>query len=547
MRLRKLVVLTSAALTLLGGVAAVPATAVTETSQTTMQPASVANGAISRQEMLLRSASWIRDQVPYSQDNASPHVNEYGSYRRDCSGFLSMAWHLGSSLTTASLPSVMHAITYDDLQPGDALHRTSGGVNHIALFVRWADVARTRPTVREEYDYGHVAEERTWTNSYLKTFTPYRYNKVAGATASPGSWMGQDVAGRLISFAATADGSVQLAAQTAPAAQTWQSTVIEPPGSVAVDSRIATTLDSIGRAYYFAITPDGKLRAGYETTPGAAQWVSGTIEPTTDLDGVETVHLTGDPAASIDARGKLTYFARTTDGRLFHGWQDAPGSSLWHATIIRDSVTNQQLSITSRPVVAQDNLGRIAFLTRKADGNLLYGRQAAPGTGPWKTATIATSPLAGDPSVAVDVSGKLVYFARTVDGKLFHGWQTSAGADTWQSTTIQPTTDTDGVETVQLAGEPVISLDNGAKLTYFIRTTDGRLLHGWQQTPGSDPWHSTIIRDATTDQLPNLAADPAVYLDSAGKLVFVAVSTNATLIQGWQHAPGTGPWHLVPL
>ncbi|GAA0593462.1 hypothetical protein HPO96_06295 [Kribbella sandramycini] len=508
-----------------------------------LQVQSVANGALSRQEILLRSASWIRDKVPYSQDTASPHVNEFGSYRRDCSGFLSMAWHLSSSLNTGSLPSVMHRITADDLQPGDALWRQSGGVNHVGLFVGWADAARTRPKVREEYDFGKIAEERIWSNSYFKTFTPYRYNKVIGATASPGSSVGQDVTGRLQRFEATTDGGVQLSQQTAPAAPSWEVSTIDPPGGVVPGEALATAADSIGRAYYFARTPNRKLRTGWQSSPGAGPWLSATIEPTTDHDGVETVEPAGRPAAAIDARGKLTYFVRTSDGRLLHGWQDQPGSSTWHATLIRDG-SGQQIQLAGEPVVAQDVQGRIIFLARTADGQLRYGRQAAPGTGPWVVSTLAASGVVGNPSVALDVSGKLVYFVRGTDGQLQHGWQSTPGADTWQSTVIPPTTDTDGVETVQLAGDPAISLDHSGKLTYFVRTTDQRILHGWQDRPGSDPWHATIIRDATSNAPAPAGDDPVVYADSASKLVVLTHTADGVATWSAQHAPGTGPWHV---
>lgn len=139
--------------------------------------ASDVNGPIGRGEAMDRSWSWIAEQVPYSQDSNSPYTNQFGSYRRDCSGFVSMAWHLGQSLTTWSLWNVSHQIPAGDLQPADALLRDSGGVDHVALFVRWADGAHTQPVVREEYDYGHVAEERVWTDG-LRGFTPVRYDSI---------------------------------------------------------------------------------------------------------------------------------------------------------------------------------------------------------------------------------------------------------------------------------------------------------------------------------------------------------------------------------
>ncbi|MER5889469.1 hypothetical protein ABT160_37070, partial [Streptomyces sp. NPDC001941] len=137
--------------------------------------ASEPGGQIGRGEAMDRAWSWIAEQVPYDQQGC--HPNQFGCYRPDCSGYVSMAWNLGRSLTTWDLWNVTFDIPADDLQPGDALLKDSGGVDHVALFVRWADEGRTQPVVREEYDYGHVAEERVWGNG-LRGFTPRRYNNL---------------------------------------------------------------------------------------------------------------------------------------------------------------------------------------------------------------------------------------------------------------------------------------------------------------------------------------------------------------------------------
>ncbi|MBV6699409.1 hypothetical protein KV557_20155 [Kitasatospora aureofaciens] len=122
-----------------------------------------------------RAWSWVNERVPYSQSGC--YTNQFGCYRPDCSGFVSMAWHLGTSLTTWTLWNVTADIPAADLQPGDALLKDSGGTDHVALFVRWADPAHTQPVVREEYDFGHVAEERVWGDG-LRGFTPRRYNRL---------------------------------------------------------------------------------------------------------------------------------------------------------------------------------------------------------------------------------------------------------------------------------------------------------------------------------------------------------------------------------
>lgn len=134
------------------------------------------DGPISRADVLVRAQSWVDEQVPYSQ--TSKHTNDFGSYRADCSGFVSMAWRLSASLTTFSLPDVMTDIARSDLTAGDALWRRQNGEGHVALFLRWADAERTIPVVQEEYDFGEVAEERTWTKAWASAFTPKRYRRI---------------------------------------------------------------------------------------------------------------------------------------------------------------------------------------------------------------------------------------------------------------------------------------------------------------------------------------------------------------------------------
>ncbi|MET3982844.1 hypothetical protein ABIC27_000699 [Streptomyces sp. PvR034] len=135
--------------------------------------ASDRGGPIGRGEAMDRAWSWIAERVPYSQSGC--HENQFGCYRPDCSGFVSMAWNLESSLTTWSLWNVTFDVPAGDLQPGDILLKDAGGTDHVALFVRWADPGHTQPVVREEYDFGQVAEERTWGDG-LRGFTPRRYN-----------------------------------------------------------------------------------------------------------------------------------------------------------------------------------------------------------------------------------------------------------------------------------------------------------------------------------------------------------------------------------
>lgn len=131
---------------------------------------------ISRQDVLLRAQSWIDEHVLYSQTKY--HANKFGRYRQDCSGYISMCWHLPTSYTTATIIQVAHQISWTQLLPGDALWHRSAHMGHIALFVGWADKAHTKPVVDEEYQTGHPCTRRVWSHKYASGFTPIRYNHV---------------------------------------------------------------------------------------------------------------------------------------------------------------------------------------------------------------------------------------------------------------------------------------------------------------------------------------------------------------------------------
>ncbi|MFE7384856.1 RICIN domain-containing protein [Streptomyces zhihengii] len=101
-------------------------------------------GKVTREQVIERAEAWVRQQVPYSRNGLnSPHSwwsdeATGGHYRQDCSGFVSMAWQLESSLSTRSLPSVSTRIGTADLSPGDILNSSA----HVVIFGGWNDQAR---------------------------------------------------------------------------------------------------------------------------------------------------------------------------------------------------------------------------------------------------------------------------------------------------------------------------------------------------------------------------------------------------------------------
>ncbi|MFJ1753668.1 peptidoglycan-binding protein [Kitasatospora sp. NPDC088134] len=144
-----------------------------------------AQPATTRAEIIHRAQSWVDQQVPYS-------MGRYWSdgYRQDCSGFVSMAWGLGSSQTTWTLPDFAERISKDELQPGDALIYNNAadpqGGSHVVLFGGWTDAAHTRYTALEQ-TRPHTLKRTTpyayW--SHAGSYLPYRYKGLSQPMPAP--------------------------------------------------------------------------------------------------------------------------------------------------------------------------------------------------------------------------------------------------------------------------------------------------------------------------------------------------------------------------
>ncbi len=85
-------------------------------------------------DVISNAATWLNPPVPYSQSSY------YNGYRQDCSGYVSMAWGLGSSYVTWTLPQVSYEISKDDLQAGDVLLNVD---EHVLIFDSWANGDRS--------------------------------------------------------------------------------------------------------------------------------------------------------------------------------------------------------------------------------------------------------------------------------------------------------------------------------------------------------------------------------------------------------------------
>lgn len=136
---------------------------------------------ISRGEIVERAESWLRPPVPYS--SCRYHQNEYGIYRTDCSGYVSMAWGLPGippsrhgGLDTVGLARVSVPVAKGELRAGDALLAADG--TGAVIFHEWADVERQHYWGFEQSPGGTVHRRITFPgvgfrpSRYLRLITP---------------------------------------------------------------------------------------------------------------------------------------------------------------------------------------------------------------------------------------------------------------------------------------------------------------------------------------------------------------------------------------
>ncbi|MFJ9863246.1 peptidoglycan-binding protein [Streptomyces sp. NPDC101165] len=148
-----------------------------------VEPPGVPTPATTRTKIINRAKLWVAAKVPYSMD-------DYWSdgYRQDCSGYVSMAWGLGTNEWTGSLDQFGEKITKEELQPGDMLlfHNPDNPEkgSHVVLFGGWTDHTHTNYLVYEQTP-PHARSQPTpypyWTHA--DKYVPYRYKGVTAGTA----------------------------------------------------------------------------------------------------------------------------------------------------------------------------------------------------------------------------------------------------------------------------------------------------------------------------------------------------------------------------
>jgi hypothetical protein len=114
-----------------------------------VQPAS----ALTRQQVLSRANVWVAQRVGYSQHSY------FRGYRRDCSGFVSMAWRLGTSYSTRTISARARRIPISSLKPGDAVLKRG----HVSLFGGWKNKRKRQYIAIEQTTWGSHAKRHVRT------------------------------------------------------------------------------------------------------------------------------------------------------------------------------------------------------------------------------------------------------------------------------------------------------------------------------------------------------------------------------------------------
>jgi hypothetical protein len=284
---------------------ALAATAVITALGQTAQAESPAGETISRADILARAAHWYgqRGSMTYNSSRAAStlvaDVEGDHRYGPDCSGLVSMAWHLppGSSggLNTGTLPQVARTIPREELAPGDMLDDVADG--HVILFDQW-DADRSHFSY---YSFGATPMEHrtgaTFDAAQLSGhptahYQAYRYVKVEDGPSTPSTRRRVGVL--------TTRGAVKVKEGALDA--TWAPPATGPDGAKEPVKAVVMEGDRIG-----VLTADRRLRV----REGAldAEW-------THVADGVLQFDLDQDRIGIVTTRGAV----KVKEGALDAEW-----------------------------------------------------------------------------------------------------------------------------------------------------------------------------------------------------------------------------------
>jgi hypothetical protein len=434
---------------------------------------SAIGGDITRSEVMERAQYWVDHQPgSYNQNAYAPDPTNSRDYRRDCSGYVDMAWHTNADYWTGNLDNISTEISRSALKAGDILNSAE---EHVILFKSWSNGEHTRFNY---YSFGSAP---------VKLKTDISIN----ATTFDSHPNSHYVARRYVHIKDDAPADVVRGGNDRSYFADDQHHVYERGASNTLrhfwygdswsDATLTGSITSDPVSYYV----NGQHHVYARNAAGALQhWWYTDKWNTAVLGGA----ITGNPTAYY-AAGQHHVYARTTAGTLYHWWYTADDG--WNSASLGGAITDNPTAYYAA--------GQHHVYARTTAGTLYHW---------WYTDSWSSTSMGGaitDSPTAYYAAGQHHVYARTTAGTLYHWWYT----DSWSSTSLGGA----------ITNSPTAYYADGQHHVY-ARSATGTLNHWWY----ADGWSSASLGGAITET-------PTAYY--TGQHHVYARTTTGTLNHWW--------------
>ncbi|MGW2649778.1 hypothetical protein ACWC2T_33950 [Streptomyces sp. NPDC001393] len=477
------------------------ATTVTGVAASTSASAtSSVGGAITPGEMMSRAQFWVANHVPYNQSayTADP---EGTTYREDCSGFVSMAWHLGTSLVvTDGGPS----FTNSDGSPNTAYDTGVGAFTNLQQGDAMA------------YPHDHIFLFDNWTNKATGDFTYYAESNPSDPThgPTPANINNSTLEGWATSgYVGLRYKNVDTTPVTINSGNTSDST-----WSVYNPDTKTMTLFGLGGGGHLGFT---------KSTNGGASWSNWA-----EANAYWT--LQGNPNAIYDPDTKTTMlFARgSANGAMGISTSNNNGASWSNWTQVNAYWSNFKGDASA---VYNPDTKKVTVFARGGDGKIGYTQSSNGGASwsNWAEVNAYWNNFAGDPHAIYNPNTKqITVFARGGDGKIGYTQSANDGASwsNWAEVNAYWN---------NFAGDPHILLNPDTKqITVFARGGDGKIGYTQSSNDGAS-WSNWAEVNAYWN---NFAGDPHPVYNAATKTISLLARGGDGRIGYTQSGNGGASW-----
>ena len=220
---------------------------------------------------------------------------------------------------------------------------------------------------------------------------------------------------------------------------------------------------------------------------------------------------------ALDAEGRLTLVARSSNGTAFFKRQASAGSGSWSAW------TSLTGTLVEEPVIARNLNGRLTAFGIGSDRALYINHQSSSTT--WTGWLRLGGSFASHVAVGTNKDGRLEVFGRGTDNTLWRSNQTAVNVASWTTPMSMG-----GV----LSSDPAVGRDNNGFLNVFLVGTGGRFFRLQQ---GATNWGTFIEMMGVT-----ATSAPSVGTNADGRLeVYVRRQDNA-MAHAWHTTTAATAW-----